>query len=215
MMIIANNIAVIPGDTHFSRWIAETGKLVHAPWFPEAICAHLKPGQLVVEVGANIGTNTRYYLDYGCEVVCFEPNPQAFECLRHNCPEATIHQMALSDQVGYSNMVICDNAGASYVSDEGTVPVSTYMLDCYGLSPAAIVVDCEGFEMKVLRGALQTIQRSRPLLVLEVNKQALYRAGESDGRLLNLVEELGYNWQILQPQCQRGDEQYDIIASPR
>ena len=46
--------------------------------------------------------------------------------------------------------------------------------------------------MRLIRGALQTLRRFRPLLLLEVSDAALKRQSSSDGELLETIRSLGY-----------------------
>lgn len=215
MKILPNGIAVIDGDTHHAEWVAKEG-LVHDKWMADNICKHLKPGVLAVDGGANIGTLTRAMIDVGAEVYAFEPNDQARECLVRNCPNAIIHSSALADITKMGSIHLQENAGASYVTEEypgiDGQAVMLARLDFFSLWPNLIKLDIEGFEVKALRGAQQTILNFRPVLIVEVNRAALERAGDSQKALFDLIEEHGYQWRILQPDCKRDDPQYDIEA---
>src|SRR4051794_37592702 len=59
--------------------------------------ATLKPGNVVFDVGAYIGDTTRLFLDRGCTVYAFEPYDDAYECLKHNCPDAQCFHSAVGD----------------------------------------------------------------------------------------------------------------------
>jgi len=62
-----------------------------------------------------------------------------------------------------------------------------------GLEKCALIkLDVDGHECSVLRGAKQTLMRSRPFLVMELAPYALSEAGESLEELLRLMNELGY-----------------------
>lgn len=215
------NVAVIEGDLCHAKWIEELGTIHHDPWFRDQVLRHIKPGDVVVQGGANIGTLTRAMMDVGAKVIAFEANPAALECLRHNCPGiyAPVHA-ALSDhsapmRINFDRA----NAGASYVSEsvvqaDSQLVVAT-RLDAWGLSPSLLLLDVEGHEVRALRGAAQTIARCQPIIICEVNRGALERAGTSDDELFALIESYGYRWEILQPECKRGDAQYDILATPK
>lgn len=222
------NVAVIEGDTTHAKWIEELGTIHHDPWMAEQVCRHIKPGDVVVQGGANIGTLTRAMLDAGAHVIAFEPNTDAYECLIHNCPGAHTCPAGLSDQPSFFRLHKEQNAGASYLAEVATPPpfgapfdgkVPCIVLDdLRGLDEKDVrqlVLDVEGFEGRALRGARRTIARCHPIIICEVNRGALERAGTSDDELFALIESYGYRWEILQPECKRGDAQYDIFCLPK
>jgi FkbM family methyltransferase len=55
-----------------------------------------------------------------------------------------------------------------------------------------IKADIEGWELQLLRGALRAIRRFRPALLLELNTQALERAGDDLATAFATIAELGY-----------------------
>ena len=220
MNILQNGVAVVDGDTHHGVWCAEQG-LVHDKWFAGEITKHLKPGDVAIDCGANIGTLTRAMLDAGAYVVAIDANHAALECLQKNCggERVFILRAAVSDLPGVIRVVPDINAGASYCAEveegevlaENTATVAAIALDDLDVGdPVVIKLDVEGYEVKALRGARNLIRRCRPVLIVEVNPSALQRAGDSEAALLAIIEELGYEWKIMQPQCKRGDEQYDV-----
>src|SRR5262249_895906 len=76
-----------------------------------------KPGDVVMDAGANIGNHAVYFAGVcGCDVICFEPNPPAAQLLRFNIERnglsrrVTIHEKALGER------------GASMRVDESGIP---------------------------------------------------------------------------------------------
>lgn len=51
MKILDNNIAVLEGDTHISKWVQETRRLDHDEYSLSLILPHLDPGDWVVDGG--------------------------------------------------------------------------------------------------------------------------------------------------------------------
>src|SRR5687767_9160852 len=91
MKILPNGIAVLEKDSHISKWCESEKRLDHDQNLLPVILSYVKKGDWVVDAGAFIGDHTRAYLDrVGATgvVVALEPNPEAFECLKHNCPDA-------------------------------------------------------------------------------------------------------------------------------
>ena len=92
--------------------------------------------------------------------------------------------------------------------------VRTVTLDQCQAEPDLIKIDVEGYEMQVLRGAENTIQRCKPKLVIEVNREALSRQGTRPEEIFSFVAKHGYRWSIMQENCGTEDPMYDILCLP-
>lgn len=208
MNILPNGVAVC-GTTHHAEWCKDG--LVHDPWMAGIICKHIRPGDVVVDAGAHIGTMTRAMLDAGASVLAFEPNREAFDCLCYNCPEAFPLELGLSDACGEAALHCPEeNAGMAHCLPGAGVKLVD--LDSLSLHKLRLIkADVEGYEAKLLRGARKTIALYHPVLILEVNPSALERAGDSEKGLLKLLTELGYTWTELQP-VEHRTGYYDIEA---
>jgi len=62
-----------------------------------------------------------------------------------------------------------------------------------------IKADIEGWELQLVRGGLRAIRRFRPVLLLELNAQALERAGDDLATAFAVIAELGYRPARLDP----------------
>ena len=67
-------------------------------------------------------------------------------------------------------------------------------LDELRLSPLAIKIDVEGWELQTLRGMQQTIERCHPLLMIEINNQH---------RFMPWLQAMGYAFYVFDAQQQR------------
>lgn len=218
MEILPCGVAVISTDTHHKKWIQESGKLIHDPWMAEQVCRYLHEESIAIDGGCNIGTLTAAMLQKGALVFAFDPNMEVEECIRVNCKQwedsLSFCPAGLSDRWGGSGLHRSENAGASFLGPvQGAVFAMETTVDQYKFPHVDLIkLDVEGYEVKALRGARETIERCHPVLILEVNSFALERAGDSDDALFGLLEEMGYRWRILQDNCRRGDPQYDICS---
>lgn len=231
MEILPNGVAVIKNDTHHRVWVAQEG-LVHDKFMSRIIRDAIRRHHVTVcvDAGANIGTLTKAMLDENCAVVAFEPNPDAADCLAHNCPQAILVRQGLSDRAGLERLTKEQNAGASYLSKtpertikvdpaEALVPVTS--LDEFYFSefttapmPELIKLDIEGSEFAALLGAKRVIEKSRPVIISEINHGALARNGHTALDVVSLLSRYGYRFDIIQPECDFQSPQYDIIATP-
>lgn len=119
----------------------------------------------------------------------FEPNPENFKCAfvtayLNGLSNVELHNAALGETRGYLPLLITDLSGRSlgggsriadddvyYGSKALTVLVKTVSIDdivppdrCVSI----IQLDVEGYEKFALTGAIRTIRRWRPTLVLEI-----------------------------------------------
>lgn len=144
--------------------------------------SYVSPGVTVIDVGANRGDFTQLLSELvgpNGHVVACEPNPIVYERLRETVARLAnveARQTALSDSCGKRTLYVdvrpgMEGLASSFyqlkdaVVEPVTVPCTT--IDALGLSPAFIKVDVEGHEPSVFRGARQTIQHCRPVMVFE------------------------------------------------
>lgn len=72
-----------------------------------------QPGDLVFDIGANIGAKTAEFVVSGARVVCFEPQPDCVRRLRQrfaNNPNVVIEGAGLATQSGVMELSICSAA---------------------------------------------------------------------------------------------------------
>jgi FkbM family methyltransferase len=167
----------------------------------------IKPGQLVIDVGANIGTHTIFFAKAVSEqglILAFEPQRLAYQNLCANialnalmnviaCQQGvgkraeTIHLPRFDPRIGM-------NFGAiSMRGHVGGEPVQVIRLDDLGLGRCHLIkVDVEGMECDVLEGARQTIAKYRPILFVENNTV------EGAPAIISLLDSLEYDayWHI-------------------
>jgi len=216
MKILSNGIAVIEGDTHISAWVASEGRLDHDQYSLPIILEHIKEGDWVVDGGAFIGDHTIAYLksvgDSG-RVFAFEPNLEAFECLEHNCNSAVCYPYGLGSIREKKNFFKNKNVGASSVSDIGGDEIVVTSLDSYDLPRLDFLkLDVEGYELKALQGAEETIATHRPKMWIEINRGALGRQGASGKDIFAFLTDYDYD---IEPYPEEGGDQYDILCLPR
>lgn len=154
----------------------------------------VKPGGIIIEAGANIGSHTVHLAqlagDNG-QVWAFEPQRLVFQLLNGNIAInslTNVHclQKCVGDADGENVMVpvldvnVVNNWGGMELGDytEGE-PVEVITIDSLNLPGCSFFkIDVEGMELKVLRGAEKTIQKYRPIIYTEADRveknQALF-----------------------------------------
>ena len=123
-----------------------------------------------VQAGGNVGTYPLALAEHFDRVVTFEPDPDNLACLRRNvtASNVSVFHAALGEAEGRCAMQIieADNCGAHKVGPGDDADVMT--IDGLGLDACDLIwLDIEGHEAEAIRGAKVTIERFRPMIVLE------------------------------------------------
>lgn len=150
------------------------------------------PHRHAVDVGAWWGPWTYWLQKRAASVTAFEPNPEAAAFLGRVSPNATVHNIALSNTPGAAQLHVSpvrgmdalaslqpkdthlgDPPGTAAVT---TVEVETRPLDSYELQDIGFIkIDVEGHEFEVVEGAVETLRRSKPTVLIEIEQDACSR----------------------------------------
>jgi FkbM family methyltransferase len=172
----------------------------------------VRPGERVVDVGANIGMLTLHAaarVGPAGVVDSFEPNPvccRRIEAVlaRNNIRQVRLHPMGLSDapaslvlsilqnHTGMGTLAAVDPSARVTARVEVPVRVADEVLLSDPRPVVLVKIDVEGFETRVLRGMRQLLQRDKPIVTTEIVDVWLKRAGSSVTELLELMTQLGY-----------------------
>ncbi|RZJ03997.1 MAG: FkbM family methyltransferase [Brevundimonas sp.] len=181
-----HDLVVDPGDL-VGKTVLETGDFERRR--TNMICrraACLSDGRTVLEIGANIGTQTLYFIRSGLfdSVISLEPDPRNLELLRLNlringlgdrvavvpaAAGAVAGQLTLRRDAGNSGGATLRAERLPHaVESEVTVPVVTIdgLVEQGDLDPAAIGLiwmDAEGFEDEILSACTQLLSRRTPM----------------------------------------------------
>jgi FkbM family methyltransferase len=175
----------------------------------------LRPGDVFVDVGANIGLFTLIAASRvgpTGRVIAFEPTSQTYDRLVRNVELNRLSNVdcvksALSDHSGQLDLVRSVDGYDAWNSFAGPTKghsVSSEQVDviewdryaaAHGLSGNVTMmkIDVEGWEGRVLAGGRETLSRpDSPILQVEFTDDAAQAAGSSCRDLYALLESLGY-----------------------
>lgn len=217
---IWNGIALISYDSHITQWVKMEGRLDHDRNLLPLLAPYIHKGFTVIDIGSYVGDHTKYYVNrVGREgrVYAFEPNPPAFECLEYNMakyPNVLCLNMGASDKPHKIAIAQNDNVGASHAIDGDDVSCIT--IDSLSLSSCHFIkMDCEGMELRALKGAEKTIAKFRPVMLLEINRGALERQGTSADEVFAWLNDHGYTYRNIYAEQGLEDDQLDILCLPK
>ncbi|WP_342359618.1 FkbM family methyltransferase [Terrarubrum flagellatum] len=164
-----------------------------------------------IDVGANLGLYCELLAPLFKRVIAFEPQPDLAKYLKRVLPKnVEVHQLALSNAIGEADIHIPKLRGGrsafwnmdamaslipAVVSGYGghvhTVKVKTATLDDMTADVDRIdfvKIDVEGHENAVLDGAAKTIDRHKPVMLIEIEKRHNAQAQAA----FKILEERGY-----------------------
>ncbi len=140
-------------------------------------------GGVFVDIGANIGNHSLFVAAFlsPSRVITFEPNPPALRLLLANVLlngfERTFELghlgLGLSDDAvgGYGMEVRERNIGAAkMLAGTGSLEVQPGDALLADETPSLIKIDVEGMEMRVLAGLEETVSRTRPIILAEIDE---------------------------------------------
>lgn len=125
---------------------------------------------VVVQAGGHVGLWPRQLAKHFTFVKTFEPCPSMFECLCLNVKayQNVIPMMAVLGDVPNRVPFSERRSGRSKVDPQGLIMVEQITIDSLNLPRCDLLyLDIEGYEMMALAGAKVTIQKFRPVVVLE------------------------------------------------
>ena len=139
---------------------------------------HIKPGAVVLDVGAHIGTHTLVFSKLvGAEgrVHAFEPNFKVYQEQLMNLHLNQIRNVKANfAAVGHLDAYITmrdtntGNEGNTTLGVGGNI-IELRRLDSYNYAKVDFIkIDVEGAEEGVLRGAGETLQKHRPVILIEI-----------------------------------------------
>ncbi len=164
----------------------------------------LRPGDLMGDVGANVGVYTVLAAGVaGADVAAIEPSPGTLPHLRDNIrlndlsARVRVHPLAMGDAVG--GLFLTTRRGAanrvrlSGEVDAG-VPILASTLDVVFSreTPLLLKLDVEGYELRVLAGGIRLLSHPALRAVLAETVQHASRYGDSIERIDDLLRRHGF-----------------------
>jgi FkbM family methyltransferase len=181
------------------------------------ISKFVKPGFTFLDIGANQGFYTLLaakLVGPNGRVIAFEPLPVQAKRLKGNVrinffKNVKVEQVALDQKSGFADMFACLDGSEPLSSlrpisrdlniKSRVIKVPTVSLDDYvkksGISSIDFIkIDVEGGELDVLKGAMNTIKKFRPIIMCEVQDVRTQQWGYSSSEILNFLKDCGYSW---------------------
>lgn len=204
----------------------------------EAFLAMIKPGNTVIDIGANIGLQSLTYstaVGTTGKVIAFEPHPRTFERLNEHLQLNRVTNVeAFNIGIGPVEAilpmyeVVESNSGMNRIINSMDDPERFPHVDVH-IRPLgriidaqgridAIKIDVEGFEMEVLKGCEAVINTHRPILLIELDDDNLRENNSSAEELLAFLHGIGYEVRVASDgtplEGNLADKHFDILCTP-
>lgn len=236
---------------------------------------HCKPyANTIIDVGANIGTNTIEYATWAKTVESFEPMKNNFYLCKKNVALAKKEKLKgtyynrktkkhehnpnkpdgwwkvgdnfasldLISKINFYNIALGEKTGAVKMAQKTsefsrgdaiisngswkkypTSKIKMVTLDSYNFKLVDIIkIDVEGYELKVLEGAKNTIKKYNPVVQCELRETHTKRFGYTSIDLVNFVKNLGdyvlcdFNGtQLLEKDLNKKNSVMDVFFVPK
>jgi FkbM family methyltransferase len=196
-------------NLHESPMMVERALGIYEPEKMSAIRRLMPRGGTFIDIGGNKGDfalMAAKVAGAGSRVLCVEPEPTNAEWIRKsvalNNYNVEVHETALSDGQGEAILHLGKSSGfhtllegLPYREQYGTVTVKTQTLDSLlaerGIDRVDLIkIDVEGAEMRVLKGAAQTLAKNQNLTLL-IDVHPFF--GVNPDELLSFLSSYGFS----------------------
>ena len=178
---------------------------IYEPYETELIKKQIKKGDVILDIGANIGYYTLIFANIvGKEgrVYAFEPDPENFAILKknieiNNYDNVVLIRKAVSNKSGKIRLYLCeDNKGDHRIYDSydgresidiEAITLDEYFKDYNGRIPL-IKMDIQGAEFGAFEGMTSILKKNKNIKIFtEFWPQGLQKFGTSADKYLNLL----------------------------
>lgn len=159
----------------------------------------------IVDIGANIGDTLVMLREVSdLPVHCFEGNALFFNLLEQNTKgiaDCHLHFMLLSDKPSSLRVKNDVNLGTSSFSGDsegGTLmnfdSVDHFFSEQHSGQPIGLIKsDTDGFDLRIIRGAAETLRKDQPVLFLEFDRTMSEKNGDNGLEFLDFLADLKYD----------------------
>ncbi len=169
--------------------------------FLEFVDKYLNKNSTIIDIGANIGNHTLYWANesHAKKIYAFEPIPYIFKILKKNIEinnlknRVILYNIGLADKQenGEIKSFCKQNFGGTRLrvlksNTKDIIPLNT--LDSFNIIEDNIdllKIDVEGMDFEVLSGALNTIKKYKPIIMIESFPDSLKKSN-------SFLNNLGY-----------------------
>ncbi len=187
------------GEIHLIENMAATnkkrdGRLTYQCTKYETAFFYADKTMCAIDVGAHVGLWSYFLARDFKHVYAFEPVQNHIECFEKNLESAqnvTLYKTALGKEHGSVNIdTNPQSSGDAFIRGNGAIPLAP--LDSFGLNNIGLIkIDCEGYESNVIAGAVNTIKKNKPVVIVEQKRDMSEKYGLPKLSAVKMLQDMG------------------------
>ena len=184
-------------DTHFEHYIKDGGyQTVHRNTILNHIVMNKHTLKNCVDVGSHVGFWSKDFTELFNHTYAFDPMPIVRECYEKNITKSnyTLYPYGLGS-VNQKIKVLYypEETGNTHASNEGNYEIEVRTLDSFNLEDIDYIkVDAEGYEIQVVNGAKNLIEKYKPFIHIEAKKKVMVKQNITMTSIEELFESINY-----------------------
>lgn len=145
------------------------------------ISKYIPRNAVILDIGANIGNHSLYFASkcHSARIYSFEPVPETFDILKKNVELNHMTDVIKPINIGLSDTITTgkitrfasNNIGATVVQKSKDGSITLNKLDNIDIPEGRVdfaKIDVEGHEQLVLKGAVETLKKYKPVIFIEI-----------------------------------------------
>jgi FkbM family methyltransferase len=169
-----------------------------------ASCVYDKYQHLtIIDIGANIGDSVFILREkVPCPILCIEGDPTFFQILQTNtatCGNVSIKQIFVGNTDEQANKELVIVAGTAHFAASSSTTTTFQKLSSIlsaapeFLNSKLLKIDTDGFDLSIIRGSLDFIQATKPVLFFEYDPFFLAKQNDDGISIFAQLHALGYH----------------------
>lgn len=150
-----------------------------------------------IDIGAHIGIISYYLSRKFKEVHSFEIDPKLYDCMykninNRNVKNVFMYDYGLGEKTQGVDLIKTNKSFSTHVNPESVGPYKVRPLDGLPIKDLDFIkIDAEGYEPLIIKGAIKTILKYKPVILYE-RKQHAQRYGYSNDAVFEMLAPYGY-----------------------
>lgn len=186
-------------EKHMVEWMNKSGELVDGKGTYQirklrAALDACTGFRVAIDIGAHVGFWSMHLARRFGVLHAFEPVAEHRECWERNvvAENAVLYPCALGETIGRVSMVVPHgSSGGTHVAAGDQVQLQR--LDSFEFADVDFIkIDCEGYELQVLKGAADTLARWRPTVIVEQKPHKIIDFGYTRPEAVEFLQAMGY-----------------------